>query len=72
MKHGQEFYIQTDDILTHGGAIPSSSAFLFLSFKTDAVMAILSNQPNVAFELNGVIRDHLLSAISKPELANRI
>lgn len=60
-KYGQEFYHAEDRVVAHSGGIPSSSAFLSVSLKTGAVVATLSDQPNMAFELNLMVHENILS-----------
>lgn len=61
-KYGQEFYPEPErELIAHGGAISSSSAFFSVSLKTGAVMAILSDQPNTAFILNEKIQKNIMA-----------
>lgn len=61
-KYGQEFYHSETDTVAHGGGIPSSSAFLSVSLKTGAVLAIESNQsPGHADDLKTMIFNHIFS-----------
>jgi hypothetical protein len=60
-KYGQEFYHADRQVIVHGGAIPSSSAFLSVS-KAGAVIALLSNQPSIiSSDLNLMIQEHIFS-----------
>lgn len=61
-KYGQEFYHADRQVIEHGGAIPSSSAFLSVSLKTEATIAVLSDQPSlISSDLNAVIQEHIFS-----------
>jgi CubicO group peptidase (beta-lactamase class C family) len=64
-KYGQEFYNEEYNIISHGGAISSSSAFLSVSLNTGAVIATLSDQPDMAFELNSMMQTHVFA--KRPE-----
>lgn len=59
-KYGQEFYNRDRELIAHGGAIPSSSAYLSVSLKTGAVIAILSDQPDNAFVLHTRIQKNVI------------
>jgi CubicO group peptidase (beta-lactamase class C family) len=65
-KYGQEFYNEEHNIISHGGAIPSSSAFLSVVLETGAVIATLSDQPDMAFELNSMMQTHVFA--KQPEV----
>ena len=54
-------YNAEDRVVAHSGGIPSSSAFLSVSLKTGAVVATLSDQPNMAFELNLMVHENIFS-----------
>lgn len=58
-KYGQEFYNTEHRVVAHSGGIPSSSAFLFVSLETGAVIATLSDQPDMAFDLNSMIQKNI-------------
>ena len=58
---GREFYKPDQEIITHTGRIPSASACLTVSLKTGAVVATLSNQSEVAIDMDAQIRRHILS-----------
>ncbi len=61
-KYGQEFYDADREIISHGGAIPSSSGFLSVSLKTGATIALLSDQPSgMSSDMNLMIQEHLFS-----------
>jgi hypothetical protein len=64
-KYGQEFYRAEDRVVSHGGAIDSSSAFFSVSLKTGAIIAILSDQPDTAFELKWMLRKKIFSEPQK-------
>ncbi|MBX3708783.1 MAG: serine hydrolase [Gammaproteobacteria bacterium] len=64
-KYGQEFYNEEYNMISHGGAISSSSAFLSVSLNTGAVIATLSDQPDMAFELNSMMQTHVFA--KRPE-----
>ncbi len=66
-KYGQEFYNEEHNMISHGGAISSSSAFLSVSLNTGAVIATLSDQPDMAFELNSMMQTHVFA--KRPEVA---
>jgi hypothetical protein len=67
-KYGQEFYDADREVISHGGAIPSSSAFLSVSLKTGATIAILSDQPSgISSDMNLMIQEHLFSKKITPE-----
>ncbi len=64
-KYGQEFYHADDDTVAHGGGIASSSAFLSVSLKTGAVLAIESNlPPGSADDLKMMIQNHVFATLS--------
>lgn len=58
-KYGQEFYSAEHRTVLHSGGIPSSSAFLSVSLATGNVAAVLSDQPDMAFELNSMIQNRI-------------
>lgn len=60
-KYGQEFYNEKYNVISHAGVIPSSSAFLSVSLDTGAVVAALSDQPDMAFELNSLMQVNVFS-----------
>ncbi len=60
-KYGQEFYKAKDRVVSHNGGIPSSSAFFSVSLKTGAIVAILSDQPDMAFDLKGMVQKKIFS-----------
>lgn len=66
-KYGQEFYNPEQDLISHTGLIPSSSACLTVSLKTGAVVATLSDQPENAIVLDVQVRKHVLSASDSPK-----
>ena len=57
----EEFYNEKYNMISHGGAISSSSAFLSVSLNTGAVIATLSDQPDMAFELNSMMQTHVFA-----------
>ena len=65
-KYGQEFYNAEHNMISHGGAIASSSAFLSVSLTTGAVIATLSDQPDMAFEFNSMMQTHVFA--KRPEV----
>ena len=74
-KYGQEFYPEPDrQLVAHSGAIPSSSAFFAVSLKTGAVVAIMSDQPDIAPALFTRIQKNLIADnsldITDEEMAN--
>jgi CubicO group peptidase (beta-lactamase class C family) len=56
-NYGQEFYNKDTRVVSHGGAIPSSSAFLSVSLNTGQVLATLSDQPIMAPELHFMVQN---------------
>lgn len=64
-KYGQEFYDESELKLAHSGGIQSSSAYLSVSFKSGAVLAVLSDQPRMAFDLNVMISEKVLDKPTK-------
>jgi len=56
-KYGQEFYSAEHRTVSHSGSIPSSNAFLSVSLATGNVAAVLSDQPDMAFELNAMMQN---------------
>lgn len=58
-KYGQEFYQSRDKVICHGGGIPSASSDFLVSLQTGIVVAILSNQPDVASDLRIAVEKHL-------------
>lgn len=75
IKFGQEFYPEPDrQLIAHGGSIPSSSAFFSVSLKTGAVVAIMSDQADMAFALNRRIQKNIMNDtsidVSDDEMAN--
>lgn len=50
-KYGQEFYDSDREVVSHSGGIQSSTAYLYVSLKTGGVLAVLSDQPCMAFDL---------------------
>lgn len=50
-KYGQEFYDKDREVVAHSGGIQSSSAYLYVSLKTGGILAVLSDQPCMAFDL---------------------
>ncbi|MGC3900911.1 serine hydrolase domain-containing protein [Legionella pneumophila] len=69
-KYGQEFYNEEHNMVSHGGAIASSSAFLSVSLNTGAVVAVLSDQPDMAFELNSMMQGHVFA--KRPEIEEEL
>lgn len=62
IKYGQEFYNADSQTIVHGGGIPSSMAFLSVSLKTGAILALASDQPPAqASDLKEMIQRHILS-----------
>lgn len=59
-QYGQEFYDENELKLAHSGGIQSSSAYLSVSFKSGAVLAVLSDQPRMAFDLKVMISEKML------------
>lgn len=61
-KYGQEFYQADQQLIVHGGGIPSSMAFFSVSLKTGGILAYVSNQPpSVASDLKEMIQRHIFS-----------
>lgn len=61
-KYGQEFYYADQQVIAHGGAIPSSMAFFSVSLQTGAIQATLSDQPpTLASDLKEMIIRHMFS-----------
>lgn len=61
-QYGQEFYHPESDTVAHGGGIDSSSAYLSVSLKTGAVLAIESNQPpGIADDLKTMVQTHIFA-----------
>ena len=58
-QYGQEFYNAEQQTIAHSGGIQSSSAYLSASLKTGAVTSILSDEPNMAFDLNTMIQENV-------------
>lgn len=69
-SYGQEFYYPQYNCVAHGGAIPTSSAFLRVSLETGSVIACLSDQPRVALHLQGKIRENMFSSLVTPVLTH--
>lgn len=55
-KYGQEFYDQERQLISHAGGSPSASAHFSVSLKTGSQVAIMSNQPDMAADLNMMVR----------------
>ena len=61
-KYGQEFYHPDRQAVTHWGGIQSSNAFLSVSLKTGAIIAVLSDQPpGLAADLVAMVQTHVYS-----------
>jgi hypothetical protein len=60
-KYGQEFYYPKNRIVAHAGGIQSSTAWLSVSLETGALVAVLSDQPHMAFELKNTIERNIFS-----------
>lgn len=60
-KYGQEFYYAKNRVIAHAGGIQSSTAWLSVSLKTGAIVVVLSDQPDMAFELKNVIERNIFS-----------
>lgn len=58
-KYGQEFYNAETKVMAHSGAIESSSAFLSVSLQTGVVIATLSSQTDMAFDLYETVHEKL-------------
>lgn len=73
-EYGQEFYNSDRELISHGGAIPSSSAYFSVSLKTGAIIAILSAEPDVALGLHATIEENIIADqsidITDKEMAN--
>ena len=73
-QYGQEFYDQKSQTIFHSGSISSSSAYLLVSLKTGAEIAIFSDKSsNVAIDLGQAIKRHVFSTVdtSKQEQAEQ-
>ena len=60
-KYGQEFYEPERELIFHGGAISSSSAYFSVSLKTGKDIAIMSDQPGTAFILHDKIEKNIVA-----------
>lgn len=61
-KYGQEFYHPDRQVVAHSGGIQSSNAFLSVSLKTGAIVAVLSDQPpGQVSDLVYMVRTHIFS-----------
>lgn len=71
-KYGQEFYQADSMTIAHAGGIPSSSAFLSVSLKTGAIITTLSDQSQMAVDLNKMIQEHIFLKKKQLVLENSI
>lgn len=57
--YGQEFYKTERQVVEHVGGTGSSSAHFQVSLKTGMVVAVLSDQPAMAIDLNSAVQERL-------------